>query len=234
MSSRILLVEDDAGLVFSLHRRLTREGYAVEVAGNGDEGFERATREHFDLVILDVMLPGRRGYDVCRDLRARGVSAPILMLTARRQISDKVAGLKLGADDYLTKPFGMTELLARIEALLRRSRSSVSGGLRRCDFGDVSVDLDRMTVTRRGHPVELSSTEFELLRAFIRHSGLILTRSQLLTEVWGYNLPPMTRTVDAHVKSLRQKLEPLPDKPRYILTIHGYGYRFVGSRTRSS
>lgn len=233
MNSRILLVEDDAGLVFILRRRLTREGYTVEVAGSGDEGFELAVRERFDLLILDVMLPGRSGFDVCKDLRARGVNAPVLMLTARRQIADKVAGLKLGADDYLTKPFGMTELLARTEALLRRSRAPVSEGQHRCVFGDITVDLDQMMVTRRGRHVELSGTEFELLRAFIRHSGALLSRSHLLGEVWGYRLPPETRTVDAHVKSLRQKLEPHPDKPRYFLTVHGFGYRFVGCGKRS-
>lgn len=231
MSSRILIVEDDTGLVFSIRNRLAKEGYEVEVEGNGREGYRRASTEHFDLLILDVMLPGKSGYDVCQDLRAKRVDVPVLMLTARRQISDKVTGLKLGADDYLTKPFGMTELLARIEALLRRPHSLLPQGQRQYNFGDISVDLELMTVTRRGRPVELSSTEFELLRAFIRHAGMILTRNQLLAEVWGYHhIPPMTRTVDVHVKSLRQKLEPAPEKPQYLLTIHGHGYRFVGGK----
>ncbi|MGE0816451.1 MAG: response regulator transcription factor [Vicinamibacterales bacterium] len=230
---RLLLVEDEPGLQLTLSDRLTAEGYAVETAGDGDTGLALAASGAFDLVVLDVMLPRRDGFDVCRALRQRGVTTPVLMLTARGQVVDRVVGLKLGADDYLTKPFEAVELLARIEALLRRSAASapapanLPGGTRHT-FGDVVVDTRRAEVTRDGAPVELSAKEFQLLRYFLEHRGATISRDELLQEVWGYEHMPSTRTVDVHVAWLRQKLEANPKLPQIILTVHGLGYKFVG------
>ena len=224
---RIFLIEDEAGLVLTLTDRLTREGYAVESATDGEAGLERATREPFDLVILDLMLPRLSGFDVCKELRRRGIQTPIVMLTARGQVVDKVVGLKLGADDYVTKPFEMAELLARVEAHLRRAPATphpADGYV----VGDLRVDFRRAEALRDGQPVELSAREFQLLRYFIEHRGATLTREELLNEVWGYNAMPSTRTVDVHVAWLRQKIEPNPRHPQFILTIHGMGYKFAG------
>ncbi|MCG3160528.1 MAG: Transcriptional regulatory protein WalR [Acidobacteria bacterium] len=228
MSKRILLVEDEPGLVLTLTDRLTSEGYKVESARDGDAGLERASNEAFDAIILDVMLPRRNGFDVCRDLRQLGVNTPILMLTARGQVVDKVVGLKLGADDYLTKPFEMIELLARVEALLRRAPAAQSPQTEAYQFGSVKVDFRRAEVEREGEKIELSAKEFQLLRYFIEHREATLSRDELLDEVWGYDATPTTRTVDVHVAWLRQKLEPNPRHPQFILTIHGMGYKFVG------
>jgi two-component system alkaline phosphatase synthesis response regulator PhoP len=227
MTQRILLVEDELGLVMTLSDRLTSEGYAVEAAQDGETGLARATSEAFDLIILDVMLPGRGGFDVCRDLRQRGVGTPIIMLTARGQITDKVVGLKIGADDYVTKPFEMMELLARVEAQLRRS-SAGSGTLpaEAYCFGDVRVDFRRAEVYRGQDVVELSAKEFKLLRYLIEHRGAALSRDELLNQVWSYDAAVSTRTVDVHVAGLRQKLEPNQRHPQFILTIHGLGYKF--------
>lgn len=225
---RILLVEDEPGLVLPLTDRLTSEGYEVETAGDGETGFSRALESSFDLVILDVMLPRKNGFDVCRDLRGRGVEVPILMLTARGQVVDRVVGLKLGADDYLTKPFEMMELLARIEALLRRSRATISPAAGTYAFGDVRVDFRRAEVTRGSEPVALSGLELKLLAYFIQHRGAVLSRDELLDKVWGYDATPTTRTVDVHVASLRQKLEANPARPEHIVTVHRLGYKFVG------
>jgi two-component system, OmpR family, alkaline phosphatase synthesis response regulator PhoP len=229
MSKRILLVEDELGLVMTLTDRLTSEGYTIESTRDGESGYNRAINEPFDLIILDVMLPRKNGFDVCRDLRQRGITVPIIMLTARGQVVDKVVGLKLGADDYLTKPFEMLELLARVEALMRRAPASAtetSGEI--YQFGSVRIDFRRAEVDRDGKSVELSAREFKLLRHFIEHRGEILSRDDLLDEVWGYNAMPSTRTVDVHVAWLRQKLETNPRHPEYILTVHGMGYKFVG------
>ncbi len=224
--SRVLLVEDEPGLVMTLTDRLAAEGYEVESVTDGEEGLHRAAADHFDLVILDGMLPSRDGFDVCRSLRQRGVATPIMMLTARGQVVDRVVGLKLGADDYLVKPFEMAELLARIEALLRRvPPSPVSPDAHR--FGDVHVNFRKAEVTRGGQAVELSAREFKLLKYFIEHRGATLSRDELLNEVWGYNAMPSTRTVDVHVAWLRQKLEGNPRRPEYIHTIHGLGYKFT-------
>lgn len=228
--SRILLIEDEPGLVLTLSDRLRSDGYEVEVAGDGDVGLARATAEHFDLIILDVMLPRRNGFDVCRDLRQQRAETPVMILTARDQVVDKVVGLKLGADDYLTKPFEMLELLARVEALLRRSavRLPASDAPSLYQFGPVRVDLQTAQVQREEQPVELSTLEFRLLRYFIEHRGETLSRETLLNEVWGYYAQVSTRTVDVHVAWLRQKLEAQPRHPQYILTVHGVGYKFVG------
>jgi two-component system alkaline phosphatase synthesis response regulator PhoP len=225
---RVLLVEDEPGLLLTLTDRLSNEGYVVETASDGEAGLHRAAGESFDLIILDVMLPRMNGFDVCRDLRQRGVSTPIIMLTARGQVVDKVIGLKLGADDYLTKPFEMIELLARIESLLRRAPAIPAPPTETYQFGAVRVDFRRAEIERDSRQIDLSAREFQLLRYFIEHRGSTLSRDELLNEVWGYNAMPSTRTVDVHVAWLRQKLEPNPRHPQYILTVHGLGYKFVG------
>jgi two-component system alkaline phosphatase synthesis response regulator PhoP len=224
---RILLIEDEPGLVLTLTDRLVREGYAVESSTDGESGLERAAREPFDLVLLDVMLPRLGGFDVLKELRHRNVETPVIMLTARGQVVDRVVGLKLGADDYVTKPFEMVELLARIEAKLRRAPVSPhpSEGYQ---FGSVRIDFRRAEVTRDGEPMELSAREFQLLKYFIEHRGATLTREELLNEVWGYNAMPSTRTVDVHVAWLRQKIEPNPRHPQFVITVHGMGYKFAG------
>jgi two-component system alkaline phosphatase synthesis response regulator PhoP len=226
-SPRVLIVEDEAGLRLTLSDRLVSEGYAVETATDGEAGLAHASSGGFDLIVLDVMLPRMNGFDVCREVRQRGVTTPILMLTARGQVVDKVVGLKLGADDYLTKPFEAIELMARLEALLRRRRSSPRPGGDSYRFGDVQVDLRRMEVTRSGKPIDLSAREFKLLRHFIEHRGATLSRDALLSEVWGYDEMPLTRTVDVHVAGLRQKIEANPKAPEFIVTVHGLGYRFT-------
>jgi len=228
VTPRVLLIEDEAGLRLTLTDRLTSEGYAVDSASDGQSGLERAASGAYDLIVLDVMLPRMNGFDVCREVRRRGVTAPILMLTARGQVVDKVVGLKLGADDYLTKPFEMPELMARLEALLRRRPSAARPGGEAYRFGDVVVDFRRAEVTRGGQLVDLSAREFKLLRHFIEHRGATLSRDELLTEVWGYDEMPLTRTVDVHVAGLRQKIEANPKAPEYILTMHGLGYKFAG------
>jgi two-component system alkaline phosphatase synthesis response regulator PhoP len=230
MSKRILFVEDEPGLVMTLTDRLRNEGYAVETSYDGESGLARATNERFDAIILDVMLPRKSGFDVCRDLRQRGVVTPLIMLTARGQIVDKVVGLKLGADDYLTKPFEMSELLARLEALLRRAPAAPEPMLSSeiYQFGPVRVDFRRAEVEQSGRSVELSALEFRLLRYFIEPRGATISRDELLNEVWGYNALVSTRTVDVHVAWLRQKVETNPRHPQYILTVHGMGYKFVG------
>jgi two-component system alkaline phosphatase synthesis response regulator PhoP len=227
-TARVLLVEDEPGLQLALTDRLVAEGYRVEAAADGDTAVRRATGEPFDVIILDVMLPGRDGFDVAKTVRQQGVQTPILMLTARTQVVDRVVGLKLGADDYLTKPFEIVELLARIEALLRRAPTTSGVSLERFQFGNVLVDVRKAEVTRDGALIDLSAKEFQLLRYFIEHRGATLSREELLTDVWGYQAMPSTRTVDVHVAWLRQKLEPNPRLPQYILTVHGLGYKFVG------
>ena len=228
MKARVLLVEDEPGLQLVLSDRLASEGYGVEIAGDGEAGLARAVGEPFDLILLDVMLPKRDGFDVAKTLRQQGIQTPILMLTAKGQVVDRVVGLKLGADDYLTKPFEMIELLARIEALLRRAPASSGVTLERYAFGDVVMDVRKAEVTKGGAPVELSAKEFHLLRYFIEHRGATLSREELLQQVWGYQAATSTRTVDTHVAWLRQKLEPNSRIPQFILTIHGLGYKFAG------
>ncbi len=225
---RLLIVEDEPGLVLTLTDRLGREGYSVESAQDGRTGLERALQEPFDLLLLDVMLPGQNGLDVLRDLRQHGIETPVIMLTARGQVVDKVVGLKLGADDYLTKPFEMMELVARIEARLRRSAPKDTVDAEAYRVGALLVDFRKAEVTREGRALELSAREYQLLRYFIEHRGATISRDELLNHVWGYNAMPNTRTVDVHVAWLRQKIEPNPKHPQYILTAHGLGYKFVG------
>ena len=225
--TRILIVEDEPNMVAGLRDNFEYEGYEVLTAADGVEGLERALNESPDLVVLDVMMPRMSGLDVCKQLKARRPSIPIIMLTARGQEVDKVVGLELGADDYVTKPFSIRELLARVKAVLRRARP-LPKQQERYTFGEVEVDLKSCQVTRKGASVEVSSKEFELLKFFLCHSGETLSRDKLLEEVWGYDRFPTTRTVDAHIVRLRQKLEPKPEEPRFILTVHGTGYKFVG------
>jgi len=224
---RVLLIEDEPGLVLTLSDRLRAEGYDVAAATDGPSGFERASRDAWDVILLDVMLPGKSGFDVCRDLRQKGVTTPVIMLTARGQVVDKVLGLKIGADDYLTKPFDMLELLARIEVQLRRTPES-SLAPHRFTFGNIVVDTRKAEVTRGGEPIELSAREFLLLKYLVEHRGDAVTRETLLNDVWGYHAMPTTRTVDVHVAWLRQKIEPNPRHPQHLLTVHGIGYKFVG------
>jgi len=228
MKERILLVEDEQALRSTLSVRLRGEGYVVDTANDATDGFEEATSSPFDLIILDVMLPDRSGLDLCRDIRQAGLATPILFLSARHQTTDKVIGLRLGGDDYVTKPFKAAELVARIEALLRRVPIRAGHGVHR--FGAIQVDIRRSEVTRNGNAVYLSAREFQLLRYLIERSGGTVPRVELLRSLWGYDSNTLTRTVDMHVASLRNKLEQDPKHPEFILTVAGVGYKFVSSR----
>jgi two-component system, OmpR family, alkaline phosphatase synthesis response regulator PhoP len=229
MTKNILIVEDEAGLRSTLSLRLSSVGYSVDTAQDGVEAFEKATSQPFDLIILDLMLPLRSGLDVCRDIRQAGLATPILMLTALHQTTDKVIGLKMGADDYVTKPFRAAELVARVEVLLRRA--PVHSGCGVFQFGPIRVDFRRREVTRDQKPVTLAAREFQLLQYLIEQTGRAVPREELLRSVWGLEGESMTRTVDAHVAALRQKLEVNVKHPELILTVAGLGYKFVGSRT---
>jgi two-component system alkaline phosphatase synthesis response regulator PhoP len=226
MNENILLVEDEEALRMTLRDRLQSEGYVVDSAADGEQGYEKATCLPFDLIILDIMLPRCSGLDICRGIRLAGLATPILLLTARGQTVDKVVGLKLGADDYVTKPFDTMELMARIEVLLRRTAPRSNPGFHK--FGSIRVDFRGTKVIRDNEPVYLTAKEFQLLRYLIEHSGTTLSRDEILREVWGYNSGTFSRTVDVHVASLRQKLEDLPKKPQWIVTVAGLGYRFQG------
>jgi two-component system alkaline phosphatase synthesis response regulator PhoP len=233
MQPNILYVEDEKALRMTVGDRLRNEGYNVDFAADGEEGLRKATSLPFDLIILDLMLPGRDGFSVCAEIRKAGLITPILMLTARSQTKDKVKGLKTGADDYVTKPFHMQELMARVEALLRRipanaephGGQAIPGSVDQ--FGTIRIDRRGTAVTRDGEAINLSAREFQLLKYFVDHPGTTLSREELLTEVWGYSVSTFTRTVDVHVASLRQKLEPDPRQPRYILTVQRLGYKFT-------
>ena len=222
--SRILVIEDNEDLAFGLRNNLEVEGHTVDVARDGGAGLSRAEATAPDLVILDLMLPQLDGFHVLRALRERGVATPVLILTARGEETDKVRGLRLGADDYVTKPFGLLELLARVEALLRRT-----SGARATDdverFGEVEVRPGSRTVTRSGRPVELAPKEFDLLMALLRRGGKVASRLDLLQEVWDYSSAVVTRTVDTHIGELRRKVEEDPATPRHILTVRKAGYR---------
>ncbi|HZI64053.1 MAG TPA: response regulator transcription factor [Thermoanaerobaculia bacterium] len=224
---QVLIVEDDEAMSVALRDGFAYEGYAVEMARDGEEGLRLAAAKPPDLMILDVMLPKMTGLDVCKRLRADGSPVPIIMLTARGQEIDKVLGLKIGADDYVTKPFGFMELMARAEAVLRRTagRAPAAEQLR---FGDVEVDFRRHLARRDGHDLELSPREFRLLQFFAAHRGEVVSREQLLDAVWDYNSVPFTRTVDMHIAKLRKKVELDPHEPRFLVTVHRIGYKFVG------
>ncbi len=230
MNEHILLIEDEPGLVLTVSDRLRNERYRVTSVADGREGLSQALSGRFSLILLDLMLPGLNGLDICRRLRQERLATPILMLTARGEVTDKVVGLKLGADDYLTKPFAMAELLARIEALLRRAAPPDRLGDEEPEefaFADVRIDFRRATVLCGGEPVELSAREFDLLRYFVLHRGEALSRQRLLAEVWGYDQAPCTRTVDVHVAGLRAKLGCRRPDRQFLTTLHGIGYKFV-------
>jgi two-component system alkaline phosphatase synthesis response regulator PhoP len=226
----VLVVEDDKAMSVALCDGLASEGFRVISAADGEDGYAFATERTPDVVILDVMLPRLSGLDVCRRLRADGNDVPILMLTARGQEADRVLGLKLGADDYITKPFSFLELVARIEAVLRRS---VSPGhppidVEAYEFGGVRIDFRHHEATKGGHPIDLSPREFLLMAYLVAHRGAVITREQLLDAVWGYDNMPFTRTVDTHVAKLRKKIEDDPANPRFLITLHRLGYKFLG------
>jgi two-component system, OmpR family, alkaline phosphatase synthesis response regulator PhoP len=225
MNERILLVEDEEALRMTLIDRLQSEGYEVDFAADGQQGYDKATKSAFDLVLLDVMLPRKSGFDVCRDIRSAGMAVPILMLTARGQSVDKVVGLKIGADDYVTKPFDTMELMARVEALLRRSRAYALPHPVIHHIGTLRIDLAGTTVARNGQHVPLSAREFQLLRYLVEHRGTTMSRADILKDVWGYSSQTFTRTVDVHVASLRQKIETDPKQPELIVTVPGLGYK---------
>jgi DNA-binding response OmpR family regulator len=222
----ILIVEDNADLANGLELNLRKEGYKVLKAGNGEEGIRLAIHDSPDLVILDVMLPGMSGLDVCRELRQKSITIPIIMLTAKSEELDRVLGLELGADDYVTKPFGIRELLARIRVCLRRQPSRLR--MPRYRFGEVEIDFEKYIVTVREKEVELTQKEFELLRFFIQNREMVIPRDRLLNEVWGYEAYPTTRTVDTHILKLRKKIEEDHSDPKYIISIYGGGYKFLG------
>jgi len=226
--TRILVVEDEPGIALGLEDDLKIEGYEVEVAGDGITALRWAREGAFDLIVLDVMLPGKDGFDVCRELRRGGYRTPILMLTAKTQEAEKVLGLELGADDYMTKPFGTRELRARIKALLRRAGGEQQDQPNSYCFGDVEVDFRRGELRRGGNPVDLTPIEFKLLGVFIRARGRVLSRDQLMDAAWGHDISASARVVDNHIANLRKKIEPDPAQPRYLPNVRGLGYRFDG------
>ena len=222
---KVLIVEDEPDMLLGLRDNCEYEGYEVVVASDGESGIQQTLQTRPDIILLDVMLPKLSGLDVCRHLRKKGIETPIIMLTARGQEMDKVIGLEVGADDYVTKPFGVKELLARVRAHLRRTNSANS--IREYRFDDIELNFRTYEATKSGKAVELSPREFDTLKYLIVHEGEVVTRDQLLENVWGYNAFPLTRTVDNHIAKLRHKLELSPSDPRHILTIHRVGYKFV-------
>jgi two-component system alkaline phosphatase synthesis response regulator PhoP len=223
---RVLVIEDDRAIALGVRLNLRREGHEVVLAHDGDMGLGEAQKPEIDLVILDVMLPGRNGYELLKELRRRGVKTPVLMLTAKGMEGDKILGLKLGADDYLAKPFGLGELLARVEALLRRAPPRDDRAAERVRFGDIEADLGAQTVSRNGTAVEVTPQEFKVLRLFLQSVGRALSRDDILARCWGAEYEGTPRTVDNFVRSLRVKLERDPEQPRHFLTVRGHGYRF--------
>ena len=226
MSPRILIVEDEPSLALALEDDLRTDGYIVEVARDGEAGAQLAMSQPFDLMILDLMLPKKDGFDVCQAVRRAGIETPILMLTARTHEAEKVLGFETGADDYVTKPYSARELRARIKALIRRSRSREAADVHR--FGDVEVDFGRGEIRRRGVAIDLSALEYKLLSVFVKRAGRVLSRAQLLDEVWGTGTNVTDRVVDNQVTNLRRKIEPDPEHPRYLVALRGLGYRFDG------
>lgn len=226
--SRIVLVEDDEAMAVALQDGFTYEGHEVVRACDGEEGLRLAREAPPEILILDVMLPKMTGLDVCKQLRADGSKLPIIMLTARGQEIDKVLGLKMGADDYVTKPFSFMELMARVEAVLRRSQPFKSDGDSVHQLGNVSIDIARHHACRNGEPLALTAREFRLLAFFIEHLDEVVTRESLLDAVWGYDTIPFTRTVDTHIAKLRKKIEDDPSDPKLLITVHRLGYKLVG------
>jgi DNA-binding response OmpR family regulator len=223
--AKILVVEDEPAIALGLKNDLKLEGYSVEVAGDGETALRRAGREAFDLILLDLMLPRKDGLAVCRELRHAGIRTPIIMLAAKAQEAEKVLGLDLGADDYVTKPFSPLELRARVKAILRRTSGEAPDVYR---FADIEVDFTRAEVRRAGAAVDMTPLEFKLLSTFIRRRGRLLTRERLLDEVWRPDSSPTDRVIDNHIMNLRRKIEPAPNESRYIVSVRGLGYRFDG------
>jgi DNA-binding response OmpR family regulator len=223
---RILVVEDDPAILKGLVASFEEEHYEVYTATDGEKGYQLGKKENIDLIILDVMLPGKNGQDVCRDLRKDGVNTPILMLTSKKQEMDKVLGLELGADDYVTKPFSIRELHARVKALLRR-KGELKKGIEEFSFGGISVDFKKQEAKKKGKALKLSAKEFEILHYFVQREGEVVTREMLLDDVWGYTNFPTTRTVDNYILSIRKKIEDDPSKPKHLLTVHTAGYKFM-------
>jgi DNA-binding response OmpR family regulator len=226
-AKRILVIEDEPQMLLGLRDNLELEGYEVVTAADGEEGLAKAISTAPDLVLLDITLPNKNGFEVCRELRARANPTPVVMLTARSQETDKVLGLELGADDYVTKPFSITELLARVRAVLRRGGARPTG-LETCRIGDLEVDFRTHQAKRGSDRLDFTAREFELLRYLVAHKGEVVTREQILNDVWGYEDSPTTRTIDNFVAKLRQKVETSSREPEHILTVHGTGYKFVG------
>lgn len=224
--TRILIIEDEPDMRRGLQDNLEYEDFETVSTANGQEGFRLALKEDFDLILLDLMLPGMDGIEVCSKLKEAGSTTPIIMLTARGSEEDKVAGLDIGADDYITKPFSLRELLARIKAILRRT-SKDRAQLHEYSFGEFSISFDKYTATKNGVLLELSPREFEILRLFMENENEIVTREQFLKDVWGYTSYPNTRTVDNHIAKLRQKIEKDPESPEHIVTVHRMGYKFI-------
>jgi DNA-binding response OmpR family regulator len=221
----ILIIEDDPGIALGLKNEMAAEGHTVEVARDGKTGAERALKGGFDLILLDIMLPGKDGYTICRELRQAGIRTPVLMLTAKALEAEKVLGLELGADDYLTKPFGALELRARVKALLRRAPPETADVHK---FSDVEVDFTRAEIRRDGQALEITPLEWKLMTAFVKRRGRIMTREQLMDEVWRPDSSPTDRVIDNHIMNLRRKVEPDPQQPRYLVSVRGLGYRFDG------
>jgi DNA-binding response OmpR family regulator len=223
---KILIIEDDPAIRTGLKETFTTEGYNVSDAETGTKGFELAGKHDFDLIVLDLILPGKDGIEICKDLRSDGVKTPIIMVTSRKEEIDKILGLEIGADDYVTKPFSIRELLARVKALIRRSTYE-PGDIEEVAFANLKIDFKKQEMLKGENPVRLSATEYRILHYFIDHEGEVISRDKFLDEVWGYDSYPTTRTVDNYILSLRKKIEDDPAKPKHLLTIHKVGYKFV-------
>jgi DNA-binding response OmpR family regulator len=228
MKKRILIIEDEPDLIRGLKLNLSDEGFDVDWAVNGVEGLRKAVETAPDLIILDIMLPEMDGLEVCRKLRGKNIDIPVIMLTAKGEEIDKVVGLEIGADDYITKPFSIRELLARIKARLRYAEGHGKQVPELFSIGDIEIDFTRFKITRKGKELDLTSLEMDILRYFIVHRGEVVARNDLLDKIWGYEKYPTTRTIDNHILKLRKKIEEDPSHPRYILSVYGGGYRFIG------
>ena len=228
MKKKVLIIEDEEDLIKGLKLNLIDEGYEVDSALNGVEGLRKALEETPDLIILDIMLPDKDGLEVCRELRQKNISIPIIMLTAKGEEIDKVVGLEIGADDYITKPFSVRELLARIKVQLRRAERDEKAVPQIYSFSDIEIDFAQFKVRRKGKELDLTSLEMEILKYFIAHRGEVVARDDFLDKIWGYESYPTTRTIDNHILKLRKKIEADPSHPQYILSVYGGGYRFIG------
>lgn len=222
---KILIIEDDPAIRLGLKESFTNEGYAVTEIDSGDKGFDKAKTAEFDLIILDLILPNKDGIEICKDLRSEGIKTPIIIVTSRKEEIDKILGLEIGADDYVTKPFSIRELLARVKALIRRSTYE-PGNIEEVAFADLKIDFKKQELLKGENPVRLSATEYRILHYFIDHEGEVISRDKFLDEVWGYDSYPTTRTVDNYILSLRKKIEDDPSNPKHLLTVHKVGYKF--------